>query len=266
MTHWGPGDIAWQAFDPSRLDAEVLKVVKAAAMVERNAGDYTHYLKAVFRAEPAFLAIAESWQAEEEQHGEVLGRYAAMADPAFDFHRRFRRFVDGYRIPLDIAGSVRGSLTGELLARCIVETGTSSMYSALRDATAEPVLKDICHRIAGDEFRHYKMFYRLMQDLAKRERIHLLRRVLVAIGRIREADDDELAYAWFAANEPFDATYDRAACAKAYSARAFRHYRDKHAERAVNMILKAVGLDPQSWLAAKAKTYAKRKMLALAAA
>jgi len=266
MPHWGPDDIAWPAFDPSRLDADMLKVVKAASMVERNAGDYTTYLKAVFRAEPAFLAVAESWQAEEVQHGEVLGRYAAMADPGFDFPQRFQRFVDGYRIPLDRTASVRGSLTGELLARCIVETGTSSLYSALGDATLEPVLKDICHRIAGDEFRHYKMFYAQMLDLRQREGVPLLRRILVAAGRIREADDDELAYAWFAANEPAGATYDRAACAQAYAGRAFRHYRDKHAERAVNMILKAIGLDPQTWLAGRVKTYAKRKMLALAAA
>ncbi len=266
MTHWGPDDIDWPAFDPTRLDADILKLVKAASMVERNAGDYTTYLAAVFRDEPAFLAIAGAWQAEEVQHGEVLGRYAAMADPGFDFPRRFRRFVDGYRIPQGRTESVRGSLTGELLARCIVETATSSMYSALRDATGEPVLKDICRRVAGDEFRHYKMFYRLMQDLGRREGIHLVRRIVVAARRIREADDDELAYAWFAANQPFDAPYDRAECAHEYSRRAFRHYRDKHAERAVNMIVKAVGLDPQGWLAARAKTYAKRKMLALAAA
>lgn len=266
MTHWTPDDIAWQAFDPSRLDTDILKLIKAASMVERNAGDYTTYLKAVFRAEPAFLAVAGSWQAEEVQHGEVLGRYAAMADPGFDFPRHFRRFVDGYRIPLDKTESVRGSLTGELLARCIVETATSSMYSALRDATDEPVLKEICHRIAGDEFRHYKMFYHLLQELVRREGVHIVRRILVAVDRIREADDDELAYAWFAANEPFDAAYQRAECARQYSRRAFRHYRDKHVERAVNMILKAVGLDPQSWLASRAKAYAKRKMLALAAA
>lgn len=266
MTHWGPEDIDWQAFDPSRLDADILMVVKAASMVERNAGDYTTYLTAVFRSEPAFLAVAESWRAEEVQHGEVLGRYAAMADPGFDFALRFRRFTDGYRVPLDRAESVRGSLIGELLARCIVETATSSLYSALRDATTEPVLKAICHRIAGDEFRHYKMFYGLMRDLERRQPLPLLRRVLVAVGRIREADDDELAYAWFAANEPLDATYDRAACARDYSRRAFRCYRDRHAERAAAMILKAVGIEPRGWLGSKAKAYARRKLLALAAA
>ena len=266
MTHWGPDDIPWADFRPERLDPGLLRLVKAAALVERNAGDYTTYLKTVFRAEPAFLAVADGWERDEVQHGEVLARYATLADPDFDFARRFRRFVEGYRIPLDRTDSVRGSLTGELLARCIVETGTSSMYSALRDATDEPVLRQICHRIAGDEFRHYKLFYTLLQVLAQRERPSLWRRVLVAAGRLNEADDDELSFAWFAANEPIGAAYDRAACARRYASGAFRHYRDAHAERAVNMVFKAVGLDPKGWLAGVAKRFAKRRLSALAAA
>ena len=47
--------------------------------------------------------------------------------------------------------SRRGSRAGEMVARCIVETGTSSYYTALREAAAEPVLQEICRRIAADE-------------------------------------------------------------------------------------------------------------------
>lgn len=263
---WSIDDIAWHSFDPAKLEPGMLALVKAASLVERNAGDYTAYLKNVFRNEPAFLAVADGWEIDEVRHGDVLGRYAEMADPSFGFRSRFQRFIDGYRIPIERTDSVRGSLTGELLARCIVETGTSSLYSALRDATEEPVLKDICHRIAGDEFRHYKLFYSLMQELVKREGVTVLRRVLVAVGRIREVDDDELAYAWFAANEPLDAVYDRAECSRRYGAQAFAHYRDQHAERAVSMVLKAIGLDPQGWLGGAAKSFAKRRMLARVAA
>jgi hypothetical protein len=266
MPLWTSDDIPWQNFDPAALDPETLKLVKAAAMVERNATDYTEYLKQVFRNEPDFLAIADSWREEEVQHGIVLGRYAEMADPDFDFKTRFKRFTDGYRIPLDLADSVRGSLIGELLARCIVETGTSSLYSALRDSTDEPVLRDICHRIAGDEFRHYKMFYTLMRALQTRQSLSLLRRILVAIARIREADDDELAFAWHAANESLDTPYDRTRCAHDYALRAFGNYQDQHAERAANMILKAIGLDPQGWAGMPARSFTKWKLTALARA
>ena len=53
---------------------------------------------------------------------------------------------------------MRGSRAGELLARCVVESGTCSYYAALRDATREPVLRQICHHIAQDEARHYRLF------------------------------------------------------------------------------------------------------------
>lgn len=266
MQHWTPDDIPWGEFDAAKLSPDVLKVIKAAAMVERNAADYTTYLNNVFRADSEFKAIATEWQAEEVQHGDVLGRYAELADPQFDFKQRFQRFVDGYKVPIDLDNSVRGSLTGELLARCIVETGTSSFYSALRDATDEPVLKAICHRIAGDEFRHYKTFYDFMKVYVAREGVTMLRRALVAVDRIRETDDDELAFAYHAANDPADMPYDHSRCNLAYGARAYSFYRPQHTERAVAMVLKVIGIDPNGWLGGKAKKFAWKKMQSRAAA
>ena len=63
-----------------------------------------------------------------------MGRWAALADPSFDFDASFKRFTDGYKIPIEVEKSVRGSRAGELIARCIVETGTSTYYTALADA------------------------------------------------------------------------------------------------------------------------------------
>jgi rubrerythrin len=262
MPRWTPDDIDWAGFDAGKLDPDLLKVVKAAAMVERNAGDYTAYLSAIFAGDRDFLDIATEWQVEEVQHGDVLGRYAELADPSFVFAERFGKFTEIYQVPQDRETSVRGSRTGELLARCIVETGTSSFYSALRDATGEPVLKDLCHRIAGDEFRHYKTFYTFMNRYIEREGVGMLRRALVAVGRIKETDDDELASAWHAANDPPGLPYDRVRCNRDYAGRAWSVYQLKHTERAVNMVLKVVGLDPQGWLGAKAKSFAVRKMQA----
>ena len=60
-----------------------------------------------------------------------------------------RRFTEGYRLPLEATASVRGSRNGELVARCVVECGTSSFYTAIRDATDEPVLKMVAAKIAA---------------------------------------------------------------------------------------------------------------------
>jgi hypothetical protein len=257
---WSIEDIAWDRFDPGRVNGDILKVIKAAAMVERNAADYAGHLAGIFRHDPEFVALLEHWRDDEIRHGDALGRYAELADPSFDFAGRFKRFTDGYHVPVAAEESLRGSPTGELLARCIVETGTSSFYSAIRDAAAEPVLRELCHRIAGDEFRHYKLFYTAMHRSQAKDRLPLWRRAMVAAGRIRESDDDELAYAWHAANDPDGAAYERARCNAAYASRAYALYGKVHAQRAAGMVIKAVGLDPNGWLGRKARDFAWNKM------
>jgi rubrerythrin len=156
---WTLDDIPWDSFDPSKVDADMLKVAKAAALVEYNARDYGDYLRNVFHDDETFRAVSDDWVEEEIQHGLALGRWASLADPSFDFDRAVERFRKQYRINVDAQASIRGSRAGELIARCMVETGTSSYYTALADAADEPVLKAICLRIAADELRHYKLFY-----------------------------------------------------------------------------------------------------------
>lgn len=241
--HWTLDDLPWHAFEPARVKPDVLKVVKAAAMVERNGADYGRYLGNVFSDDPEFCALAENWAVEEEQHGLALGRWAELADPDFKFDAAFAKFRALYRIPLDATTSIRGSRAGELCARCVVETGTSSFYSALRDGIDEPVLKAICAKIAADEFRHYKLFYTHMERYIAKEPLSLWARLKVAAGRLQEADDDELASAYFAGNA-VPGAYNRNANASAYSERAFAFYQQRHTKRAGHMIAQAVGLNP----------------------
>jgi len=255
--HWTLDDIPWDRFDRTKVESELLELVKAAALVEYNGGDYAAYLCNVFPDDAEFQDAANQWAREEVQHGLALGRWAEIADPDFDFQTSFKRFTDGYRLPLDSEESVRGSRSGELVARCIVEVGTSSYYSALGEATEEPVLREICRRIAADEFRHYKLFYRHLKRYLERESIGRLRRVLVALKRIGESEDDELAYAYYAANGGDD-PYERKRWSNAYAYRAFGYYRQKHVERGIAMTFKAAGLNPQGSLARMASRGAYR--------
>jgi hypothetical protein len=249
MKHWRIDDVRWDQFDPARLDPSLVAIVKAAAMVERNGTDYGTYLNRVFHDDPAFQQAADNWSLEEIQHGDALGRWAMLADPAWNYQDAFRRYKDGYHLPLlDADSSVRGSRTGELIARCIVESGTSSYYSALADATEEPVLKDICRLIAADEFRHFKLFYDHMRRYLQREKIGLLRRLYIALGRVGESEDDELAYAYYCGNGDPGVPYDHDRCIAGYMSRAMSAYRYRHLERGVGMILKAVGLKPRGRL------------------
>ena len=255
MKHWHIDEVGWDRFDPSKVDPEIVPLIKAAAMVERNAADYVTYLTRVFADDPDFCAAAEHWGVEETQHGDALGRWGMLADPAWDFAAAFERYRKGYQIQMDAEASIRGSRTGELIARCMVETGTSSYYSALGDATEEPALKQVCRLIAADEYRHFKLFYDHMKRYLARENLSFSKRLRVALGRIGETEDDELAFAFHSANEPDGTPYDHERCTTAYMGRAIGFYRFRHIERGMGMIFKTIGLEPRgrvSDLAAKA--------------
>ncbi len=247
MGSWTLDDIPWQRFDAARVDPEIVGIVKAASLVEYNGAAYAGHLCRVFADDPHFQGSARQWGEEEVQHGVALARWAALADPSFNFASAFARFQIGYQIDFHNHHSRRGSRAGEMLARCIVETGTSSYYTALREASAEPVLQEICRRIAADELRHYRLFYKRMCDCLTREPLTRWARLKIAVGRLAESEDDELAYAYYAANEA-ETEYDRRRCSRAYARRAYALYRPHHVERGVAMILKAVGLTPNGWL------------------
>jgi hypothetical protein len=245
---WTLDDIPWDRFDRGKLDPDVVRIVKAASLVEYNGGVYAHHLCRIFHDDPDFQRTARRWGDEEIQHGRALARWAKLADPSYDFTAAFDRFQAGYRVDFDCDVSRRGSRSGEMIARCIVEVGTSSYYSALRDAVLEPVLKDICRNIAADEIRHYKLFYKNLARCLERERIGFWQRLRVATGRIAEAEDDELAYAYYAANETAG-TFDRRRYSRAYTRRTLALYREQHVRHIVALVFKAVGLAPRGRLA-----------------
>ncbi len=250
MKHWRIDDVAWDRFDPKAVDPALVPLVKAAAMVERNGKDYALYLGRVFRDDPDFREAADHWALEEVQHGDALAKWAGMADPTWDFAVAFERYRSGYSIKVDADASIRGSRTGELIARCMVETGTSSYYTALAEATSEPVLKQVCKLIAADEYRHFKLFYDHMRRYLSREDINIVKRLRIALGRIGESEDDELAYAYHCGNEPESMVYEHGRCIAAYMAPAMGFYRYRHIERGTGMILKSVGLPPRGRLSA----------------
>lgn len=248
---WKLEDIAWANFEAAAVDPRLLAAVKTAAVVEANSADYVRYLHNIFGDDAPFKEAAARWGEEEAQHGAALGRWAEMADPEFDFAASLARFRAGYRIPVDSEQSVRGSRAGELLARCVVESGTCSYYSALRDQAREPVLRQICHRIAQDEAQHYRLFHDYLSRYAERTGFGRWARLRVALGRVGETDDDELAYAYHSAVEVQQpgAVYDRARCGEQYQRLAMSMYGLSHVRTLVGMIALALGLRATSRVA-----------------
>lgn len=238
---WQLADLDWDRLAPDAVNPELLQTVKTAALIEANSADYVTYLHNVFADDAEFKAVAAQWGIEEAQHGSALGRWAELVDPGFDFAAALARFRAGYRIPLETQESVRGSRTGELVARCVVESGTCSFYSALRDAAPEPVLREICHRIAQDEANHFRLFKTHLERYQRREPLGRWQRARIALGRILETSDDELSYAYYSANVPAHIAYDRGRDGTAYWRRAMGYYGQHHLQGAARMVTLAIG-------------------------
>jgi hypothetical protein len=269
---WTMDDVHWSLFDPSKVEQSLLAAIKAAALVEYNAPDYVIYLKRVFAdSGPQTLASIEQWGREEAQHGRALGRWAEMADPAFKLEEALLRFRKGYtpaHFTENDDGSVRGSRRGEMIARCVVESGTSSYYSAIRDACDEPLLKEIAGRIAADEYRHYKLFYDTLHAQSEPD-LGLWKKLWIAVGRVRESEDDELAYSFYCANvlpeEEAAKPYDRKKYSRLAGQASMTVYHRHHIQKLVQMVIKVVGADPHGWLANLAGALLWRRLSAKSA-
>ena len=245
---WTLEDINWDAFDRSKVDTGTLEAVRAASLVEFNAPDYVSYLCNVFSDSEKIQNDIRQWGKEEAQHGRALARWARLADPDFDFDDAFARFREIQGIQTDAIESVRGSRAGEMIARCVVESGTSSFYTAIKDSTDEPVLKQIATYLAADEFAHYRLFYEAYKTY-QGELPSTWQRLKIAVGRVNEADDDELSGAYYCGN--YDSTsgveYVRKTFADAYQKRALGVYQRPHVDRLISMVAKAAGLKPHGW-------------------
>lgn len=245
---WTLEDINWDAFDPSKVESGMLEAVRAASLVEFNAPDYVSYLCNVFSDSEEIQNDIRQWGKEEAQHGRALAKWARMADGDFDFDDAFDRFREIQGIQTDAIESVRGSRAGEMIARCVVESGTSSFYTAIKDSTQEPVLKQIATYLAADEFAHYRLFYEAYKKY-EGELPSTWQRLKIAVGRVNEADDDELAGAYYCGNYERNSNveYVRKTFADAYQKRALGVYKRQHVDRLISMVAKAAGLKPHGW-------------------
>jgi hypothetical protein len=241
MSGWSLQSIPWGRFDRSRLTPTTIALAKAAALVEYNSYDYGRYLREVFSSEPSFCDAITRWAAEEVQHGEALRRWCEIADPAYDFEAAFAAFSSRIQLPREVEGSVRGSRPGELLARCVVECGTSLYYSSLRDEVAEPVLRAITARIAADEFHHYRLFLSWNRVWQEREPLSALGRIKVLASRMIESGDDELAFAWHCSTAP-DQPFHRRRAFSAYTHASMSVLQAQHVDRSIDLVLRASGL------------------------
>jgi hypothetical protein len=237
--HWDLSEIDWSRLSPEHVTPRLVWIVRATCLVESRADLYTGYLEDVVGSTSAAAEQIRNWGAEEAQHGRALREWLARADPAFRFDQKDSEYRSGVAYYRHTGRSVRGSLQNELLCRCVVESLASAYYRAIRDSTAEPVLRDICERLSRDEAKHFKLFSTLLANERRRGRNGLLADLRVVHRRIRDLENDQIAYAFFCSGERPD-TYSTRAAALAFLPRLYDLYRAPHIEYALRLTFQAL--------------------------
>lgn len=190
---WSLDDIAFDDIDvaSARPDEFLFTTLASASFVEIQAHTYSANLIAHFAGDKEITDWLEAhWQPEEVQHGQALKRYVNAVWPEFDWDGGHARFSAEYAACCTVE-QLEPQRALELIARCVVETGTSTFYRAIHDYTREPVLRTLIDKIRSDEAAHYT-FFRRRFALLNESRRHGARTVIATIWRrVREVRGED---------------------------------------------------------------------------
>ena len=190
---WSLDSINWLAIRSDAVgEPEALfYLVAAASFVESTTERYTRNLIDQFHGDDEITGwLEQHWLPEEIQHGRALRRYVQIAWPDFEWDRVYESFLEEFSIYCGADG-LEQTRTREMASRCIVETGTAGFYTTLCRISHDPVLATIARRIAEDEIRHYKHFYRYFCRYQRAEPAS--RRAIFAalLNRLRKIDGED---------------------------------------------------------------------------
>ncbi len=189
-----------ESIDFSRIETQRIRhnedlffLLCSSSFVESGSDLYTHNLIEHFAGDQELQTwLSQHWEHEELQHGRALSAYIKHVWPEFGWDAGFQAFWNEYGA-VCTAEQLESSRGLELAARCVVETGTASLYRALNEITDEPVLKQLTNHIKSDEVRHYKHFYqhfRLYREREKLGRYKVFRAILRRVNEIKSEDGD----------------------------------------------------------------------------
>ncbi|MHB8252556.1 MAG: ferritin-like domain-containing protein [Acidiferrobacter sp.] len=190
---WSLEDIAFEHIERAAIadDVDWLYLLAASSFVEILSDLYARNLGEYYAGDDkACEWLTQKWEPEEMQHGAALHQYVLSVWPDFDWERGFEGFRADYA-PYCQTSLLGPTRTLEMAARCVVETGTSSFYAMVRDASPEPILSQVAAHIRDDEIGHYKGFYHFYRQYQKRERHSRWRVAREVWRRVAEVDSED---------------------------------------------------------------------------
>lgn len=234
---WRATDFNYSRVVPHQFDAGLLYILRTTALVESRADHYGDYLRAVFAARGAdWREAIDRWNHEEAEHGRALRRLCEATGAPFAFDRHMSAYLDGVAYHACDGQSVRGSIAGELVARCIVEALASTFYRVLRDSCRDETGRAVLHTLAQDEARHYGMFHAMLRAETAQLPLSRTRRLRVGLARMLELSDDQIMFAAWLVDADAAPRYRRSRTARCYQAALYRRYRFEHVHFAARLI------------------------------
>jgi hypothetical protein len=247
-TAWPDAQVPYEAIAVAEQQTRpwLFYMLVSASFLEITSELYTGNLLELFREDTEISEwLSKAWQSEELRHGAALRGYVQQAWPDFDWDTAYRSFFAEFTqhcTPEELAPTP----ALELVARCVIETGTASFYRMLSEASPEPVLKQLAAAISADEVRHYKHFYRHLTRYRRPGgpgRIAVLRTLLARIGEINAEDGFYAFKHVYRADNP-DAPFNRATYT-AFRGKLRALARDHFPHRmATKMLLRPLDLSP----------------------
>jgi rubrerythrin len=196
--NWRLEDIDFQVVDLALVhdDEMLFYMLASASFVEILSELYSSNLINHFSSNVEVVTwLKKHWQREEVQHGRALKAYVQAVWPEFDWDRAYEGFCAEYSA-LCTAQKLEPSCALEMVARCVVETGTTTFYRALHDYVKEPVLLKLVANIKADEAKHYTHFRHYFEAYNHGERHNAWAVVGAILRRVREirAEDTYIAF------------------------------------------------------------------------
>jgi hypothetical protein len=200
--HWRIEDIAFAEIDRAAVEnnEDLFFLLMSASFIETGSDTYATNLAEHYAAYPEIASwLKDHWEAEELQHGQSLRAYVETVWPEFPWQQAYDSFFAEYS-KLCTMEELYPDQRLEMVARCVVETGTTAYYHTLRELSSEPVLTELLDNIRSDEVSHYKHFlkyFKQLQDQSPVGRVRIAGALYGRLKELRESDSDiALRHVW----------------------------------------------------------------------
>jgi len=248
---WGLDQIPFEQIQVSqvRSQEDLFYLVTSASFIEIASDLYTSNLIQLFAGDDDVVQwLEQKWQHEEMRHGYALRDYVRHVWPEFDWQSAYDDFFQEYSAmcTMEEFEPTKGL---EMVARCVVETGTATFYTALSQHSSEPVLSGIAARIRAEEVGHYKHFYQYFRQYNQHEtpgRWRVLGAIRRRIVEARNSDAEVALWHVYAHKHPgADRREDKQAFQAMVSGLGKAVKRHYPVNMAAKMVLRPLSLPPR---------------------